>query len=353
MAIKNLEDIYRDIGNKIYSPIYLLQGEEPYYIDYLSDLIERSVLDEFEKEFNQTVVYGRDSEPLSLVSNLKRYPMMANYQVVILKEAQDMRAGLAAKAAEEKKDGKKENKSEPLLAYLEQPLQSTVLVICYKYKSIDKRSKIYKTIEKNGVVFDSKKIHESKLPEWIEKFLSRKKVKIDPRASQLMADHIGNNLSRIANECEKLSINVKQGEIINLNHIETNIGISKEFNVFELQDAIGKKDVLKANRIANYFRQNPKTSPMPVMIAFLYSYFAKLLLYQSLADQTPGNVASVLKINPFFVPQYSTAAKHYSMNKLQAIVGYLKETDLKSKGVNHAGNDSDDLLRELIFKIMH
>ena len=169
MAIKNLEDIYRDIGNKIYSPIYLLQGEEPYYIDYLSDLIERSVLDEFEKEFNQTVVYGRDSEPLSLVSNLKRYPMMANYQVVILKEAQDMRAGLAAKAAEEKKDGKKENKSEPLLAYLEQPLQSTVLVICYKYKSIDKRSKIYNTIEKkkqDRMAWDSNYVPEVVIDEY-------------------------------------------------------------------------------------------------------------------------------------------------------------------------------------------
>jgi len=352
MASKTFDDVKKDIANKIFAPIYLFQGEESYYIDELSNLFEASVLSEDEKEFNQTILYGRDCESLTLVSNLKRYPMMSNYQLVVLREAQEMKGGLNSKS-EEKSDSKKDQKTEPLLAYLENPLRSTIFIICYKYKTLDKRSKIYKTIEKNGIVFESKKLYENKIPEWIEKYLAVKKIKIEPKASQLMADYLGTDLSRIANECDKLCISTQAGETISLHKIEINIGISKEFNTFELQDAIGKRDILKANRIVNYFKANPKVSPVPATIALLYSYFTKVMTYHSLNDQSPSNVASALGINPFFVNQYSLAAKNYSSIKLQDIIGYLHETDLRFKGVNSTSADQDDLLRELIYKILH
>ncbi len=345
MAAKSYDELLRDLHNKIYYPVYLLNGEEAYYIDQLCDRIENSVLGDMEKEFNQTVIYGRDCEMLSLISTAKRYPMMSNYQVVIVKEAQEIKPGLGTKTSDDDKD--------PLSAYILNPVPSTLLVFCYKYKSLDKRTKLYKAIEKNGVVYESKKIYDNKVHEWIEKHLNTLGYKIQPKAANLMADSLGNDLSRVANECEKLLINIKKGETIDTHHIESNIGISKDFNIFELQDAMGQKNVLKATRIVNYFMANPKSNPFPVSMANLYSYFSKLLLYHSLADKSKDSVAKALKVNPFFVGDYEKAAKNFSTEKLISIINLLRDADLKSKGVNSVNMEQGELLRELIYKIMH
>ena len=354
MPLKSYEEIRRDIKNRIYHPVYLLQGEEPYYIDLLSELLESSVLDESEKEFNQTVVYGRDCELSNLLSIVKRFPMMANYQVVIVREAQEIKAfyprGKSSEAGEQA--GEKDSGS-PFTAYLSQPLASTVLVLCCKYKSIDKRSKLYKAIEKNGVVFEMKKLYDDKLPRWIETYLSEKKALIKPKASALMADHLGNDLSRIANECDKLLINLKPGETIDVTHIEQQIGISKEFNSFELQRAIGRKDVLQCTRIVNYFRQNQKNNPIQMTMGLLYGFFSKLLLLHSLKDKSKQSVASALRVNPFFVDDYMEAARNYPAAKLFSVMSIMREYDLKSKGVNNISTDSGELTRELVYKIVH
>lgn len=353
MAQKTLEEIKKDLKNKIYYPVYLLQGDEPYYIDVVSDLIENSVLDDMEKEFNQTVMYGKDCEVLSLISAAKRYPMMSNYQVVIIKEAQEIKA-LFPKAKGKNEDGEEEkNDSNPLLNYLTNPLSSTLLVLGMKYKGLDKRGKLYKAIEKNGAVFESKKIYDDKLPKWIENYLAEKDAKISPKASLLMSEHLGNDLSRIANECDKLLINIKSKETIDVKHIELYIGVSKEFNIFELQKALGQRDVYRCIKIANYFTSNPKSNPIQVTMAMLYTYFSKLLLFHSLADKSRNSVAVALKVNPFFVDDYFTAGKNYSPEHVIKNISLLREFDLKAKGVGSSGMGNEDFMKEFVYKLIH
>lgn len=357
MANKGYKEIERDLHNRIYAPVYLFQGEEPYYIDKLSDQIERDVLDEMGKEFNQTVMYGKDSNIMTLVSTAKRYPMMSDYQVVILKEAQDMRDLANSnrnKSEDDEEDGAESGSDAlaPLVKYVSQPLTSTVLVLCFKYKNLDKRTKLFKAIEKNGIIFDSKKKKDGELQEWIEKYLAEKKQLIEPKAAALMAEHIGNDLSRIANECDKLMISLKPGETINSGHIEDQIGISKEFNVFELQNALGKKDVFKAMQIVHYFNANPKANPFPMTLGTLYSYFSKLLAFHALPDKT-RDAAAALRINPYFFDQYAQAARNYPLAKLFSITALLREYDMKSKGVEAGAAGHSELLRELVYKIMH
>lgn len=350
MAVKSFEEILKDLKNRIYYPVYYLSGEEPYYIDQITDYIENKVLDDSEKEFNQTVLYGRECDALSLVSTVKRYPMMSNYQVVIVKEAQEMKA-LAGKAGADS-DNEKADKN-PLTNYFQNPLTSTILVICLKYKQADKRTKLYKAIDKCGIIFDSKKLYDNKIAAWIEQHLATKNYNINPQAAQLMADHIGNDLSRIANECDKLFINLKPGETITVQHIESNIGISKDFNIFELQEAITQRDVLKANRIVNYFRANPKSNPFVITLATFYSFFSKVLLYHSLPDKSQMNVAAALRINPFFARSYETAARQFSAERTTNIISSLREYDLRSKGVNNGGAGDGELLRELVYRMLH
>jgi DNA polymerase-3 subunit delta len=357
MPVKTYDEIARDLRNKIYHPVYLLQGDEPYFIDRLCEQLEHSVLDEMHRDFDQVVLYGRDCELLSLISTAKRFPMMANYQVVIVKEAQEMRSLFSrSKASIENEAGDegdgKEN-SGPFLNYLLNPAPSTILVISAKYKTLDKRGKIYKTIEKNGVVFESKKMYDDKLPKWIENYLAEKKALIRPDAAVLMAEHLGNDLSRISNECDKLLINLKPGETIDSGHIERNIGISKEFNALELLKAIGQRDILRSTRIVEYFRQNPKNNPIQMTMGMLYNYFSKLLLFHSLPDKSKNTVAAALKVPPFFVDEYFTAARNYPPAKLVSIVGMLREYDLKSKGLGTTITDSGELTRELVYRILH
>jgi DNA polymerase III subunit delta len=329
------EQIIDKLKNKIYYPVYFLSGEEAYYIDEISDYIEKNVLTETEKEFNQTVIYGRDTSVQAVVSAAKRYPMMANYQVVIVKEAQNI------------------EKIEDLASYVEHPLHSTLLVINYKYKKIDKRKTFAKMLEKNCVLFESKKLYDNQVPAWIAGFVSQKGYRITSKATAMLAEYLGTDLGKIVNEVSKLVLNIPGKSEINENLVEQNIGISKDFNIFELNNAIGTRNIVKANQIANYFAANPKENPLVKTIIMLFSYFSKILIFHQLADKSRNNVASALSVSPAFVKDYETAARNYSPKKLVQIVSILREYDLKSKGVNNISTSEGELLREMLFKILH
>jgi len=291
-----------------------------------------------EKEFNQTILYGKDVSIPLIIDYAKRFPMMANYQVVIIKEAQDM---------------EKNQKIEDLNAYLEKAQESTILVLCYKYKKVDGRSSFKKTLEKKGVYFESKKLYDNEIPKWIIDYLKNKEYGISPDACSLLSDYLGNDLQKIVNEISKLIINVPLRSTITADIIEENIGISKDFNIFELQKAIGNKDIVKANQIINYFAANPKENPNIKNLPILSSLFSKLLIYHELPDKSNRSVAAALGINPFFVNDYHTASRNYSREKLMQIYSLLREYDVKSKGVDNNSASDGELLKELIFKIMH
>ena len=340
--------IITGLKNKVYHPVYFLTGDEPYFIDTVSDFIENNILDESEKEFNQTVLYGKDIDVLTLIGAAKRFPMMASHQVVIVKEAQNIN-GLVAKEDE----GDKQKSKHPFQTYLENPQKSTILVLCYKYKKVDKRTAVGKMLEKHTVFFESKKLYDNQIPDWIDSYLKNKNYKIDPRASILLAEYLGTELSRIVNELDKLMINLPQGSEITADDIQKNIGISKDYNVFELQGALAKKDVLKANRIINYFAANSKEHPLVVTVGSLYNYFSKVLIYHSLADKSKNNAAAAMGVNPFFVADYERTARNYGAGKLKSVFSLLREYDLKSKGYGSASAGEGDLMKEMVFKILH
>ncbi len=329
------ENILSDLKNKIYYPVYLLFGEESYYIDMISDFIEEHVLNAQEKEFNQTIVYGKDVDVATIVSYAKRYPMMANYQVLIVKEAQDL------------------DDPETFVPYVQNPVSSTILVLCYKYKKVDKRKSLYKAAEKTGVVMESAFFQDYKIPDWISNYIKERGFSISPKAAVLLQEFVGNELSKIVNELTKLFINLPKGSEINEDIIERNIGISKDFNVFELQKAIGRKDVYKANMIIRYFAANPKDNPLVKVIPNLYSYFSKVLAYHYLPDKSRNNAAAALSVNPFFVQDYETAAKNYPVPRLVSVISFLREYDLKAKGLDNVSATDGELMKELLFKIMH
>lgn len=337
--------LLNDLKARKFKPVYLFHGEEPYYIDLFSNYIEEKLLSEAEKGFNQTVLYGRDTDVVTLLNAAKRFPMMSEYQLVLVKEAQDMKW---SKEPEEKKI------MDPFLAYLEKPLPSTVLVFCYKHAKFDKRKKIYKAIEKNGVVFESPTIYENKVPAWIEDFAREKAYRINPRAAVLIAEYLGNDLSKIANELEKLMLNLAKGSEISVDEVQKNIGISKEYNVFELQAALAKRDVMKANQIISYFGSNPRANPIQMVLGALNTWFTKILKYHYVEDRTPQNIARELGVNPFFVKDYDLAARTFNLTRTFEVISYLREYDLKTKGVGATGNvEEKDLLQELVFKILH
>lgn len=357
--MKEVTQILTDLKRKIFKPIYFLSGEEAYYIDMVSDYIEKNVLDESEQEFNQTILYGKEADMNTIISAAKRFPMMSEYQVIIIKEAQNLKEfGKGSGSGDDDDDSdaptkKSSGSVNALVAYLQQPQTSTILVFCYKYKTLDKRSTIYKSLQKNHVYLETKKLYDNKIPDWITEFVQEHKFKISPKASYLLAESLGNDLSKIANEVKKLFINLKEGEEITLELVQDNIGISKEFNVFELQDALAKKDILKANRIINYFSANEKEHPSVMTLSSLYGYFTKVLLYHFVPDKSKFVVAQALGVNPFFVDGYVNAAKNYNTAKLKSIFSYLKEYDLKTKGVDNNGVNNGELMKELMFKILH
>ena len=317
-------------------PIYFLMGEEAYYIDKISDFIEDNVLDEAEKSFNQMVLYGRDVTIDDIVGNAKRYPMMAERQVVIVKEAQDLSRTI-----------------EKLAQYAENPQPSTVLVLNYKYKKLDKRKALYKTITKaGGVVFESKKLYENQVPDWIRRVLKGQNYDISPKAAQMLVEFLGTDLGKVNNELNKLKIVLPEGTQITPEHIEENIGISKDFNNFELRKAVGEKNVVKAHQIAKYFADNPKDNPMVVTVALLFNFFSQLLHLHGMSDKNPRSVASALKVNPYFVNEYLVAARNYPMKKVSLVIGLLREFDVKSKGVGANSIPQGDLLKELLVRVL-
>lgn len=323
--------ILNNIKNRNLSPIYFLMGEEPFYIDAIADYISKKVLSEAEKGFNQMVLYGKDTSIDEIVSNAKRYPMMAEHQVIIVKEAQHLSRTI-----------------EQLAVYAENPQTTTILVICYKYKKLDKRKAAHKVLAKNGVVFESKKLYDNQVADWIKRFIAGKGYQITPKASALLVEFLGTDLSKISNELEKLFLVVDKQTEITPALIEKHIGISKDFNNFELKKAVGERDVKKATRIINYFAQNPKDNPFVVTITLLHSFFSQLLQYHGMNDHSPKAVAQALRVSPYFVGEYQTAARNYPMRSVSRIVSGLRKLDLKGKGVGSQNISQHDLLKELL-----
>ncbi len=329
------EQILSDIRNKKYAPIYFLMGEEPYFIDVISDTIEEEVLDEAEKAFNQIVVYGRDVDIDTVATHAKSFSMMGGYMVVIVKEAQDLK------------------NIEDFEKYLDVIPPTTILVFDYKYKKLDKRRALAKRIDKMGVLFESKKLYENNIPGWIQSYLSDKGYSITPKATQMLTDFLGTDLHKVRNELDKLIIALPKSKKIDDADVEYNIGISKDYNVFELQNAIGRRDILKANQIVNYFGDNGKDNPLLVTAISLYGYFTKILKVHYATDPSQNALAAALGVNPYFVRDYQLAARNFSIGDCVRCISVLREFDLKSKGYNSGEVSEKDLYREMIFKLLH
>ena len=330
------DQILSSLKRKEYKPVYMLMGDEAFYIDRISDFIEENVLSEDEKAFNQTILYGKDSSLSEIIMAAKRYPMMSQYQVIIVKEAQHIK------------------NFDDLQFYLQNPLTSTLLVFCHKYGKLDGRKKSTQEIEKKGLLFESKKLFDNQVSGWIESYVKSMNVAIDAKASTMLAEYLGNDLTRIVHEVEKLLITKpKEQNSITPELIERNIGISKDYNNFELVNALTRKEILKSNRIVEYFGKNNKNNPLIVTITVLFNFFSNLLLYHSLKDKSQMNVASELKINPYFVKDFQQAATRYNSAKVIQIISDIRKTDVQSKGFGNSSISDYDLLKELVFKILH
>lgn len=331
------EEIVRNLKNRVYAPVYFLMGEEDYYIDRISEYIMDTVLSDTEKEFNQTVAYGADTDIASVINTARRYPMMAEYQVVVVKEAQNLK----------NLDG--------LVYYLQKPLKSTILVFCYKHGTLDRRKKVTAEIEKAGVLFESKRIKDAQLPGFISAYLKRKQVEIEPKASEMMAEFVGADLNRMAGELEKLIITLPKGvRRITPEQIERNIGISKDFNNFELRNALIAKDVFKANQIVKYFEENPKSNPLQLTLSVLFNFFANLMLAYYAPEKSDQGIAAQLGLrSPWQAKDYVIAMHRYSGVKVMQIIGAIRTCDVKSKGMGNASATDGDLLRELVYMILH
>lgn len=330
------KEILRELKNKIYKPVYFLAGKEPYYIDLITDFIEEKVLDEAEKSFNQTMLYGLDTTVTQVIETCRRFPMMANQQVVIVREAQKLK------------------KIDDLLVYVENPLNSTILVVAFKYDDLDKRKALYKALSKKGYYFESDKVPEYQIPGWIDRYLTDRGVMAGPDASKLLSEFLGNDLGKISNELEKLIISLPaDNPRIDTALIEKSIGISKDYTPNELWKAIVYRDPLKAARVVNYYATHSKKEIIPVIIPSLFSNFTRVLIFHGLKDRTDGNVVAMLKTYPGYVRDYRAAAALYPVGSVMNIISLIRAFDLKSKGFGDTGSDTGDLLRELVFKIMH
>jgi DNA polymerase-3 subunit delta len=316
-----------------FSPFYWLEGEEDYFIDQLTEAAEKSILKPEEAAFNCTVFYGRDTSWADVLNQCRRYPMFAERQVVILKEAQQLRD------------------IEKLEPYFEQPLSSTILIIAHKEKKLDNRKKVARLIKEKGAYVFFKKLSEKDIASWIEQRLAERAYKIAPRALLLMVDHLGSDLSRIAQEIEKLQLNCKPGSVIDEDAIERFVGVNKEFNVFELQTALAQKDFLKAFRIIQYFKQNPKAAPLQLILPLLYSFFSKVYMLFGTDATDDRTIAGQLGIPPFSIRNYKEAARLYGYKGTELNLLLLHQYNLKSVGVGAASTDDSSLLKELIFKM--
>ncbi len=339
--MQTFEQIMGDIKNRKFKPVYFLMGEEPYFIDAITDYIEKNLLKEDEKAFNQTVVYGADVDLGQILNAAKRFPMMAEYNLVIVKEAQNVK-GL---------DGSSEGNADPFALYVENPLKSTVLVINYKGKKLDSRRKLAKLIDKEQVLFESKTLYDNQVGRWITDYLKGRGVSIEPNAAEIMAAHLGNKLSTIVMELDKLKLAVGENGTITTADVERNVGISKDFNVFELQNALGARDVYRSALIAKHMGAMPKHSIIPD-IAALYGFFTKIMILHSMSGSSPAEQAAALKVNPYFMKDYQTAARSYSLRQCAQIISILREYDAYSKGIDAPPVDDADLLNEMIFRIL-
>ena len=333
----SFEAIISDLTKKIYKPVYLLYGEESFFIDEISDFIAKNVLSEAEKSFNQTILYGKDSDIAGIIEICRRFPMMANYQVVIVKEAQDLK------------------KFKDLDIYLEKPLNSTILVLNFKYtKNIDKRLKFYTQCQKNGVIFESKKLYEKGIYQWINTYLKKHDLNMHPEAMRLLYESFGADLGRIVRNLEKLKTSLPENtHNIETDHVANNIGVHRDFNIFELQKALAQKDSAKAYRIIDYFGKDPKNNPLVRNLSLLFDYFLKILKFHTITDKSKNNVASELGVGIYFVDEYKSAAANYPIAKLVSIISFMRDTDLKTKGVGANSISEADLMKELVYKILH
>lgn len=329
-----VQSILNEIKAGDIRPLYFLMGEEAFFIDQISTFIETSVLDETQRGFDQTTIYGKDTSIDAIVSSAKRFPMLAERQVIVVKEAQNLSRTI-----------------EDLLPYVKNPQHTTTLVICYKYKSIDKRKTLYKALSKAHVVFESKKIYDSNIPSWISEELQKMNLKITPKASYLLSEFLGNDLAKISNELSKLQLVMGDNDLITPELIQINIGISKDFNNFELQKAIAQLDQKKAYQIVRYFSENPNQHPMVLTVATLYSFFSKLMILHTVNDRNPKVLSRAIGVNPYFLNDYTAAAKNFPMRRISSVFQTLRTIDVKSKGVG-ANLKPLDLYQELIFRIL-
>jgi DNA polymerase III subunit delta len=334
------KEIMDDLRANKFDPVYVLQGEESYYIDLISNYIEEHVLSDAEKGFNQVVVYGKDTPVNVILTHAKRFPMMAERQVVIVREAQDI------------PDLQKEGGAKLLLDYISRPVPSTILVFCHKHKTLDKRRELGKKVDQLTRSATFKKAYENQLPAFVQEYVKSKGIKVDDAATRIFCEYVGNDLSRLSNEIDKVLIATEKGATISAEKVMSQVGISREYNIFELQKALILKDSLQAAKIVNYFESNTKKNPVIPVVAFLYSFFSKLLVAASVADRSERNLVSVLKISPFAAKDYSAALQRYSVSKLVDVIHFLKLTDLKLKGVNSGSEDEGQILKELVFRIM-
>lgn len=332
----SFEQLGKSLKERKYKPIYLLMGDESYFIDVITKYMHDSILTPDEQGFNQHVVYGKDADVNNLILMCKQFPMMAANQVIILKEAQNLK------------------KIDDLILYTENPLNSTIFIINYKYGTVAANKKLYKSIASKGEIFISNALYDNEIPAWAAKYLQRKSLTIAPNAAVLLSEFLGNDLSKLSNELDKLALLLPKEETqINVSHIEKNIGISREYNNFELQKAIGTGNVEKTYRIVNHFAANPKNNPLTVTLGILYSYFMKIFNYHLLKNEPQKVIEQRAKIPSFFINEYKSASTRYSPGKIVKIISYLREYDLKSKGVNNVSATDGELLKELVYKILH
>ncbi len=335
------DQVLQSLKSGDFKPVYFLQGEEPFYIDQILDYIEDNCLQEAEKGFNQTILYGKDVSMAEVLTHARRFPMMAERQVVIVKEAKDIQ------------DLNKEEGQKLLIQYLEKPVPSTVLVFGHKHKKVDGRRPLAKALKDKSVLVTTTPLRDYELPAWIDKYVKSQGYSINQNSVQMLAEYIGTNLERLSNEISKVIVNLGEGKAINEDLIQKYVGISKEYNVFELQKAISQRDILKANKMVNYFAANSKANPIIPMIAALYSYYAKLLILHGSKDQSDKGLASAMGTNPFFVKEYKLAARNYPVGKVMQNMSILREADLRSKGVGAGSMSDGDIFKELVYRLMH
>lgn len=328
------KQIITELKRQNFKPVYWLEGEEEYFIDQVMNYAESNILNESERSFNLSIFYGKDADWPAVINACRRYPMFAERQVVLLKEAQQMRD------------------IEKLESYIDNPLSSTIFFVSYKEKKVDGRTKLAKLLKEKGVVLSTKKLYDNQLPEWTQELVESKGLTISQKALMLVVDHIGNDLSRIENEIEKISINLDKRKNITEEDIENYIGVSKDFNVFEFQNALAAKNLSKAIRIIQYFEANPKAAPIQYILPSLYTFFSKLFMIYGLNSRDEKAVAAALGVNPFFARDYLKAIQLYSYPEVERVLLLLSEYNLRSIGVNDAGTEDASLLKEMVVKMI-